>query len=378
MKRILIITPEDKSSNAFWRSVGPMNALQKLYANEVTCDHYAYDNPTMDLSWARISKYDVIFLHRPVADDHIKVMQIAWASNVPVWVDYDDWLFNLPAWNPNNIYSSMGAQMNISRAIACADVVSCTTTPLYDAFRQLNPETVILPNAYRSDLYPFREEQDLPKRNENQFLFWRGSNTHAGDLLSVKSALKETIYPVWFMGGPEWQTVTEMPENKRKLIGSTDTTVYFRTIYDLAPKAFISPLVDCHFNRCKSNIAWMEALFAGALCIAPDMPEWNRDGCVNYKAGDSKSFSDACREVMEMDPKVHEKRVQDAFYKMKETFDVKAISHQRRELIRTLTSSTYRKQTQNNPFDHQGVPMKAMAKVQEIRKQHAQPAAQSN
>jgi hypothetical protein len=42
------------------------------------------------------------------------------------------------------------------------------------------------------------------------------------------------------------------------------------------------PLADSIFNRCKSNIAWIEGSFAGAVCLVPDWEEWQMPGTVRY------------------------------------------------------------------------------------------------
>jgi len=54
-----------------------------------------------------------------------------------------------------------------------------------------------------------------------------------------------------------------------------NTAKYFDKIKEIAPEAFIFPLEDNDFNRCKSNIAWIEATLAGAACIASTLPEFH-------------------------------------------------------------------------------------------------------
>lgn len=372
MKRILVITPEDQSSNAFWRSVGPMNYLAKWTEHEIQVDHFAFLNTAnLSLNWSQISRYDLVFLHRPCADSHLKVMQMCWTANVPVWIDYDDWLFGLPAWNPNGTYHQHPVQLAMAQALACADYVSCTTVELYNAFKAVNQNTVLLPNAYRSDLYPHRIDNPLPPRHKDNFMVWRGSNTHAGDLLSVKDAWKELPFNIRFIGDVDWLTIGQVKPERLKLLGGYDTMVYPRVLYDMFPTAMVFPLVDCFFNRCKSNIAWIEALHAGALCVAPDLPEWNRDGCINYKPHDAQDFLRACKEVMEMDTVLRAERVQLAFHKMRESLDIKVISNIRYQMVKEATHPEYRK-TGANPFD-QSVGLPVLAKMQEINKiQHAQ------
>ena len=46
------------------------------------------------------------------------------------------------------------------------------------------------------------------------------------------------------------------------------------------------PLIEDGMNRCKSNIAWIEATAAGAVTIAPDWVEWQKPGVLNYNGLD--------------------------------------------------------------------------------------------
>ncbi len=76
------------------------------------------------------------------------------------------------------------------------------------------------------------------------------------------------------------------------------------SLSEAAPSAMIFPLHEHPFNRCKSNIAWLEATFAGAACIAPDWAEWRHPGVLNYT--DEHSFSDQMNSVMRGDVDVED------------------------------------------------------------------------
>ena len=179
--KILIVTPYPVDANSFWRCMGPMSYMAKHFEEfSITLSEM---NKGGTISWVEVGQYDMIFMHRPCRPDDLIIMQIAYNMNIPVWVDYDDWLFEIPSWNPNaQLYNNMAMQSNMAQALACADIVSVSTTELYNQYRAVNPNTVIIPNAYRSDLFKFRKE-NLEERND--FALWRGSNTHDGDLLSA-------------------------------------------------------------------------------------------------------------------------------------------------------------------------------------------------
>ena len=56
------------------------------------------------------------------------------------------------------LLNDMGVQNIMAHCIASADLVSCTTFELYNKFKQVNPNTVIIPNAYRSIFSPIGQK----------------------------------------------------------------------------------------------------------------------------------------------------------------------------------------------------------------------------
>jgi hypothetical protein len=64
---------------------------------------------------------------------------------------------------------------------------------------------------------------------------------------------------------------------------SLDAIKFFSVLKAIKPKINVVPLHDNPFNLGKSNIAWLEATYAGAVTLAPDTPEWRKAGVTNYK-----------------------------------------------------------------------------------------------
>lgn len=333
--------------------MGPMSSFRKQYPEEIDLTLYSMSDKPAGLCWADIGMYDLIFLHRPCTEDHLNVMKIAKNENVPVWVDYDDWLYGLPSWNPHiALYSSMPVQTAMSQALACADVISVSTVELYNQFRKINPNVVILPNAYRHDIWKFRQDELPPRENR---IVWRGSNTHEADLLSVKDGFQDLPMPVDFIGGVGWLLLGGMKPGSYTIRGGFDASLYFQVLYDLKPKVMIMPLVDCFFNRCKSNIAYIESLMAGAICVAPDMPEWKREGIFNYTPHDAKSFRETVIKACLTPQEEHNEILKSAFKAMRDSYDVSLINQNRMQLVSQLTSPGFEKNPRS-PYDQtQGI-----------------------
>lgn len=305
MKKILLITPHKRNCNSWWRSVGPFQWLERLSQHEIQVDVLEEN-----FSWDVISKYDVVFLHRPFRPDHLEAMQVAKLQNIPVWADYDDWLFQLPTWNGcAGVYANAQTKMVMAQILACADLVSCSTEALKQQFLKVNPNVVVIPNADRPDMFPYRDA--IPKPRQDIFV-WRGTDTHDGDLESVFAGITQLDHPTYFLGSPLWRVVEEIQARDANLVrvmGEQDTFQYFRYLHDLRPKVMLFPLADHPFNYFKSNIAWLEAIHAGAMVVAPDLPEWRKPGVMNYIIGNSDSFAETARQAMALSDLHHQEQI---------------------------------------------------------------------
>jgi len=353
MIKIYVITPDPADGNSFWRCMGPLTYLAKQSQGEIEITLCS-----SKYSWVDFSQYDIIFLHRPCTRDSQIAMQIAYNLGKPVWVDYDDMLFQIPGWNPHaELYHSKEFQLNMAHSLACADVVTVTTAELYNQYSKINDNVVIVPNAYRSDIFTYRSETPPPRQD---LAIWRGSNTHDGDLMSVKDGFKKIQHKTMFMGNPSWMLLSGMDKTRIDLRRAADVILYFNFIYEQKPKVFVFPLYDCLFNRCKSNIAYIEAMHAGAICVAPDLPEWKREGIFNYTPHNSDSFAEVVEQAFQISEQDHQNLIQSAFHAMKESYDIKYVNDIRMQIVEHLMNG---KRVKKNPFDQvQG--LKALAIIQ--------------
>lgn len=344
--KILVQSPFASDANSFWRCMGPMSYLAKQSQGQI--ELHVYENGH-SLSWSSLDRFDLVFMHRPCRPDDLVVLQLARNMNVPVWVDYDDWLFHIPEWNPNrHSYHLPGIQNIMATMLACADVVTCSTQALYETFKELNANTIIVPNAYRSDLFKYRSKQPFDRK---PIFSWRGTNTHEGDLLSVGGAFNQLSAPIHFLGSPAYSLISQMDANKYKIVSMADPILYWKNIYDLAPKVLLFPLFDDFFNHCKSNIAWIEAIHAGAIVVAPEnMNEWKQPGVVGYRPHDIESFLAAAEFAMGLSNDEVKKINADAFEYILAKYDISVINQIRLSIIDTLLSKTFDRNTRN-PYD---------------------------
>lgn len=289
------MSPYRSDASSFYRSIGPLSYVAKHSEDRITV---FYIDTTFEPTWETLIGYDIIFFHRPCRVIDVELMNLCCQMSIQTWIDYDDWLFEVPSWNPvAKYYQDERVQMNMIHMITHADLITCPTVDLYNRFYRINPYTEIVPNAYRDDLFSYHDPK-TSKRNE--VIVWRGSNTHEGDLLSVEQAWGKLPLPVVFIGEPPYSILSQMAPSQFKVYPAMPILEYFHFIYQLRPKIMVVPLQKCFFNDCKSNIAYIEGMHAGAVCVAPKSYEWIMPGCYNYTQDSSDSFLNKVNEVTQM------------------------------------------------------------------------------
>jgi len=304
-----------QDGTSFYRGTGPLFRLQKELGDDIRIEM------SNAITWAYFAGIDGLFMQRPFTADHVRIMKMAKANGCPVWLDYDDDLFSVPMQNPTfSTYSRKDVQNNIVHLLMQADMVSVSTPYLLKrlqdivetVFKQkkgdevpeedrlkLDPDKfVLVPNAYDEKLFnlSFRTWKK-PAPDPLKLLLWRGSATHDSDLSAFTTPMANAFQRAghdWtfnFVGKPWWGTLQYLRDrgiesDRIQVTDALDVIEYMHYLSAVRPHVMQVPLLDDTFNRSKSNIAWIEACHAGAICLAPDWDEWKRPGIVNYKNGE--------------------------------------------------------------------------------------------
>ncbi len=280
--KILVVCPNYLDATSFYRCGGPLTQLQREGKVELVFDDSG--------SWPTLKLVDLVFFQRPQEQAHLDLLEKVIDAGLPVWVDYDDLLLEVPASNPNYLkYWNPETQRIIQTFLANANVVSLSTAYLKNAYQELiRGEAVVIPNAWDDQLYPKKLEATKPG------IVWRGSSTHDEDLYSVKASLEnidKQLEPKWsFLGNPFWlatQGLTESTTYPWK-----DLASFQKNLEHVSATVAIVPLVDNPFNRSKSNIAWIEASRVGAVVVAPAWDEWKKPGVMTYTHSEGSEFYD--------------------------------------------------------------------------------------
>lgn len=275
---------------SFYRSIGVLSQLRKINP-EI---NVTYLN---NVAWYILSDVDILYMERPVEENHIKSMEMALELGKKVWVDFDDCLHEIPRDNPGYDYFRLKLPL-MEKALDLASVVTVSTPFLKeyyqtknfnkDTLQKVNRNIHVIENAWNDYLYPMQKVETTV-----DFINWRGSATHRQDLLSCVRAMHDVAarFPTWawtFIGNDIW-FVTDKIKNHFNL-KETDIVSYMKFIKELHPAIQIVPLLDTPFTRAKSNISWLEGTWSGAATLAPAIPEFERPGVITYKPEDNDNF----------------------------------------------------------------------------------------
>lgn len=300
MKRLLMLSADPNDGTSWWRSRGPFSDLVRRAEGE-----WEFMAGQRKFGWADLAFFDVVFFQRPWDRDALKLCRLIKAMGLRLWLDYDDDLLAVPPSNPAwRIYRSKDVQQTIMQMQAMADIVTVSTRPLASVIGQVNPSTVVVPNAWDDRvLRPWRNPSERKYQN---VILWRGSPTHAEDVEQFVPAIEELAKerPDWrwaFLGDCHWGIHKAVPPKQLVLIDPLDMPDYFHFFQAFDADIGIVPLVRSPFNAAKSTIGWMELSYAGAACVTPSWDEWEfvpsekADDAVEFKRSVSRLMNDPGR-----------------------------------------------------------------------------------
>lgn len=283
--KIIAYIPGPTDATNFYRGQGPLSELRKLDQNiDVT---YIW-KPELDIF--RFKGADIFFMQRPDQRSQLTLMrEVAKTLKLPIIIDYDDNVFDKSIDSKYALYNKKFQHNdyigNTRSFLSDATEVWTTTEALKDKLSAYNTNVQIIKNAF--DDYIFTT---TPVYNRNKRILWRGSEDHEEDLRTHKDSIIKAIqenpdFEFVFISEAKFDWMIEI-EGKYKnffFLNSEPTYDYFGLIERLRPSIFMVPLNDSPFNRCKSDVAAIEALYSGAKCIAPDWPEWHElKNIINY------------------------------------------------------------------------------------------------
>lgn len=303
--RVLAVIEKSYDAMAWYRSVLPLIRLKQTGAIEVDF-MMASNKPKWDL----LVQYDILFMQRPHEVGYVDLAGLAKIHKLKVWLDFDDPLWSINPESPvHAYYQQEGTRQAIERCINLSDAITVSTPILAQSVKEYyDRESEVVYNA--ADLGGLQwMATGLKPAPEKPVLCWRGSQTHLEDIMQFKPAMDQidADYDVaWRFYGADLYFARKGLKDVTH-IGDMDFTLYQQTLRVDAGQILYVPLADNHFNRCKSDIAAIEAVVAGMI---PVVPEWWAFGmvgadmkqviCDTISRNDKQELWEACRDFIEV------------------------------------------------------------------------------
>ena len=283
--RVLFLL-KDTQGCGFYRAMQPVLHLNLL--GEQGGAVHAERSPSVTPTLA--GAFDVIVAARESDPNVIGILQRAQASGVVVLYETDDLLSDIPETNPAR--SLMCTPTEVAKRHFLKDIsdgLIVSTPQLKDALGFAG-KTRVLRNAIDLELWA---RPDQPRDDDVVRILWQGSPTHEADLDLVVRPLQDlfkrfgprvqmTLWghiPTRFTE-PRKQTQSYVLSQKVAKNVSTmpmcDVWSFPQTYCQIQADISIAPLVDCPFNRSKSELKVIEAWAAGCAVVASPVAPYSR------------------------------------------------------------------------------------------------------
>ena len=254
--------------------------------------------------------------------------------------ELDDNPFEAQSFNPH--YGQIGPgtdyENNAYDQIKMSDAVICSTDYLKETLMNYNKRCYTIPNAIDFDVW---EPLEVHTKPDMVRIGWSGGAGHYNDLKPIKHALKQLLnehdnlefciihgepgfidHPRFVYRCEDWVPITEYPKE------------YCNAGFDIV----IAPLRDTEFNRCKSNVRYLEASAKKIPVVASDVEPYRKTiehGKDGFLYREPKEFLDILRKLVK-DSKLRAQIGQEAYKKIKRDFDSKIVAKKYAELLKTI------------------------------------------
>ncbi len=268
-------------------------AVYSLDSRDHACGHYRINAPlaaladAVEIMWGihvkgnnhtintdGIESADLIvvqrFLPRP---DTREFLDYLCSLGKPVIFEIDDLLTQLPVSNPNYKWGMRGAPHIYDFIRKCA-AITVSTDELKDHFSPYNDNIYVLPNLLDAGLW----KKPAPPSSGPVVIGYAGTNTHGADLELLEEVLARIArhygseVSFTFMGCTT-ERISRLP-GFRFVQFETTYEAYARKLMEIPVDIMLAPLEDNQFNRCKSNVKWLEYSACGMAGIYSDLPPY--------------------------------------------------------------------------------------------------------
>jgi glycosyltransferase involved in cell wall biosynthesis len=240
-----------------------------------------------------VEPLDLLSMQRAYGEGGVAAFR-AWKGNVKIVYECDDDMLRVDTSGLPHLFNEAGRETT-RECIRLADLVTVSTEPLAELYRQYNDNVVVLPNYINGELL----DLERPHRDD-VVVGWAGGNSHLIDWVSVQDAVKATLadHPdvdLHFIGH-DWSPLL----GKAARFDPWEPSVwnYYKHIdFDIG----LAPMGDTPFNSCKSHIRVLEYAALGIPVIASDCAAYRDfvvDGVTGYLVHNEKQWQGRLTELI--------------------------------------------------------------------------------
>lgn len=264
---------------------------------------------------------DVVVFHRPDEPNKLELARMLKKAGKKIVYDNDDTYKDDNGFKVNGYLDEERLARRMKTAnetlddfIREADLVTTTTEVLADEYRKLNDNVVVLPNCI--DPYVF----DEPLRNETDKIRvgFTGSVGCTADFqlaVDLVNAVDEVTWVMFSLPQDKGSNIyKKLYADEYKILDTIDLewqpfvnfNVYFDTLNELRLDIMAIPRQETYFNKCKSNLKFLEA----SMFEIPVVAQGFSDGLSPYQVdkedaehmlicNSTEEFAAAIRELAE-------------------------------------------------------------------------------
>lgn len=214
-----------------------------------------------------VSKADLVIIHREYSawgKNYKGIVERCRREGKPLIMDIDDLLIDVPEEHFSYpMYFPM--QEDIKRGISEANAVIVSTEELASHLSRLNKRIFTVPNYLNDSYWPrLRPAEPDPDKDGPVIIGYAGTNSHKDDLEFISGALLDIAKS--YSGRIELKFWGVAPPEKLRGLDEVDWIPLNLSSYESFADYFagrrcdivLAPLTDNSFNRCKSNIKFLE------------------------------------------------------------------------------------------------------------------------
>lgn len=262
----------------------------------------------------------------------------------PTFVETDDNYIDVPAWNEafHSFKPTSAHRYAATETMSFADGMFVSTPHLKELYGRYNENVHVIENSldFKGDRKFVGWDQVSVRKHKGIRIGWIGGRSHFNDLMLVAPALREILlkYPevtlclVNSAIQPSCKALgIAYPFEGLSNVHYADRSVPINRYAQFAASfgfdIGIAPLVDCNFNRSKSNLRWLEYSAMKLPTVATDISHFSqsiRDGQDGFliKNNDLQEWQKRLEMLIE-DQGLREEVGRQAYKRVKKDFNIK-------------------------------------------------------